>query len=406
MDDLDSAIVDAVQGVTKKWAKQRKAEERSQRQASNRRYAFRQRPTTVKEAAYSVMERAYQQASANGRYPANARQIMYAARPHIQKMTGEPLKDAYFTQRLLPDYIEETGVTWDVVFDARGNFNEPHTKANVPLGTISVRNYLRTFGRHADDEHPRPDPISSRFPSRGPANRYGAVLFIEKEGFEQLLTAATIAERFDIAIMSTKGMSVTASRHLIEQLNVPILVLHDFDQSGFSIIGTLRRSTRRYRFSRRVEVIDLGLTLADIAQYDLEAEHQSLTHSELTLRENGATAADIEFLSGDQRVELNMLTSDQLVELIESKLVEHGVVKVVPDREVLEAAYRRAYEVQLLNNAVTDAAERAATRASETPLPDDLDEQVRAYIEEHPEKPWDDAVAAIVSDAEEGEAAS
>jgi hypothetical protein len=50
---------------------------------------------------------------------------MYAARPHIQKVTGKPLNDAYFTQTLLPDYIEENGVEWDVVYDARGHFTEP-----------------------------------------------------------------------------------------------------------------------------------------------------------------------------------------------------------------------------------------------------------------------------------------
>ena len=44
-------------------------------------------------------------ASANGRLPANARQIMYAARPKIQRMTDKQLNDQYFTQVLLPDYI-------------------------------------------------------------------------------------------------------------------------------------------------------------------------------------------------------------------------------------------------------------------------------------------------------------
>ena len=50
-------------------------------------------------------------ASANGTLPANARQIMYAARPYIQANADRPLGsrfDQYFTQTLLPDYIEET----------------------------------------------------------------------------------------------------------------------------------------------------------------------------------------------------------------------------------------------------------------------------------------------------------
>ena len=48
----------------------------------------RERGISVKDAAAQIMEQAYLKVSGNGRYPANARQIMYAARPHIQKVTG------------------------------------------------------------------------------------------------------------------------------------------------------------------------------------------------------------------------------------------------------------------------------------------------------------------------------
>ena len=49
----------------------------------------------------------------------------------------------YFSQTLLPDYIEEHGVDWDVVYDARGHFEEPHTNRRIGCGTIEVDNYLR-----------------------------------------------------------------------------------------------------------------------------------------------------------------------------------------------------------------------------------------------------------------------
>ncbi len=55
------------------------------------------------------MEQAYLKASANGTLPAHARQIMYAARPYIQTTADRDLGarfDQYFTQQLLPDYIE------------------------------------------------------------------------------------------------------------------------------------------------------------------------------------------------------------------------------------------------------------------------------------------------------------
>ncbi len=72
---------------------------------------------------------------------------MYAARPYIQEKADKNLDDKYFTQTLLPDYMEahpDECAGWNVVFDARGHFHEPHTKREVPLGTIEIRNYLNT----------------------------------------------------------------------------------------------------------------------------------------------------------------------------------------------------------------------------------------------------------------------
>ncbi len=161
-----------------------------------------------------------------------------------------------------------------------------------------------------------PPTFSAQFPTYGPKNRFGAILYIEKEGFLPLLEQAKFAERFDLAIMSSKGMGTTAVRTLIESLchQVKIFVLHDFDKSGFSIVGTLRRDTRRYEFAVAPEVVDLGLRLTDVEKWDLQAEtlsYKSDPGSNLSL--NGATHEEIEFLRGEtdwrsyrgQRVELN-----------------------------------------------------------------------------------------------------
>ena len=106
----------------------------------------RRRSVSVRDAAWQIMKEAYLKASANGTLPAHARQIMYAARPHIQATADRDLGatfDQYFTQQLLPEYIEEKGVVWNVVYDARGHFLEPHTEHEVPLGTLQVRRVPR-----------------------------------------------------------------------------------------------------------------------------------------------------------------------------------------------------------------------------------------------------------------------
>jgi len=392
---LDEALSGAVLGVTKKWAKQRKAEERNQRARVRRASAFRTRAWTLKEAAEQVMEEAYLKASAGGRLPATARQIMYAARPHIQDKTGKDLRSEYFTQTLLPDYMASHQTEgWNVVYDARGHFHEPHTDKTVALGTTEVRNYLAA----KPDTDTDVKRLKLDYPTNGPLNRYDAILFIEKEGFDQLLAAAKLAERFDIAIMSTKGMSVTAARELVEHLRRPLLVLHDFDQAGFSIIGTLRRSTRRYRFRSQVDVIDAGLRLSDIEELGLGAEYQRCDQSPSMLSQNGATAADIDFLKSGQRVELNAMTSDQLVALIEQRLDEAGVVKVVPDDETLDAAYRRAYKTALLNKAIDEAAEDLASRTSEVEVPGDLEQLIRKRLDTEQTLPWDEVIAEMVEE--------
>ena len=113
-------------------------------------------------------------------------------------------------------------------------------------------------------------------------------------------------------------MSSTAARSLVEgltQLGVRVLVLHDFDKAGFSIISTLTRDTTRYRFQVRPNVVDLGLRLTDVQAEGLAAESCSYgddRNPAANLRLNGATEAEMRFLlaKGGQRVELNAFTAE------------------------------------------------------------------------------------------------
>ena len=394
------ALLDAVTAVTRSWTRQRKAELRDRSREIGRRDALaRRRRVTIKEAAWRVMRDAYLHASANGRLPANARQIMYAARPDILRLTRrDQLDDAYFTQTLLPDYMAEhpnETAEWDVVYDARGHFAEPHTGRLISLGTINVRGYLREVATHApprrliDPDLP-PLPI---FPTCGPRHRYGAVLFLEKEGFGDLLRAARIAERYDLALMSTKGLSNTAARRLVDHLcaefELPLLVLHDFDRSGFSIVGTLQRATRRYTFKNDLRVIDIGLRLADIEAYDLQTEPSTdVGDGDIdTLRLNGANDEEIDLLR-QARVELNAFTSDRFVAWLEGKLKEHGITKVVPDDAALELAYRRSLAAAYFEGHAHDLIEAAREHAAAADLPSDLRTRMEAALETDPARPW------------------
>src|SRR6516225_7214886 len=147
--NIANDLIDAVETATSKWTRQKKSEERHPGMVRYRVSRMtKESRTSQKEAAWEVMEKAYMAASAGGRLPAMARQIFYQARPKIMQLTEDrELAYGYFSQTLLPNYIEEHGVSWKVVYDARGHFEEPHTERRVGCGTIEVNNYLRAMKR-------------------------------------------------------------------------------------------------------------------------------------------------------------------------------------------------------------------------------------------------------------------
>lgn len=335
-------VTTAIQHVTQNWTKVKRARERSDAAGEKMRDRLNRRrdvdSLTVKAAAYQVMEAAHLHARGDTPTPVSPRQVMYAARRDIVALTGRPLDDKYFTQTLLPDFIQEhPKITedWDIVWDDRGHLKEPHSGVTIGLGTLSVRGYLAGRNGHV----------------------YGALLFIEKEGFDEQLRVARFQERYDLAIMSSKGMSTTAARTMIEECcrnGVRIFCVHDFDVSGLAIMATSTRSTRRYKFESDPEVIDLGLRLSDVREMDLQSEEVELNFDPTdNLIKNGATQDEVEFLRGKrmhgqngkncfkaQRVELNAMTVPEFKAWLDRKLTEHNVQKVIPDESMLQTEFR------------------------------------------------------------------
>jgi hypothetical protein len=248
---------------------------------------------------------------------------------------------------------------------------------------------------------------NSRRRTVGPENRYRTVLFVEKEGFHRQIQQAQIQERFDVMLMSTKGMSVVAARKLLDDLAArvaagrieKILVAHDFDVSGFGIFATLGMDSRRYTFSGRLPLIDIGLRRTDIEEMNLVSEPVAIQNWEadaerLALR--GATEAELDFMAPNkdnqgQRVELNAMTAPQFIAFLERKLTQHGAGKVLPNESVLAEHAARILEREA-------AARWLATmpRTTIPAVPDGLVERVRALLAADPTQAWDDAVALLL----------
>jgi hypothetical protein len=406
-------ILDVTQKVTKEWTKQRKAEERG-RSRSSRMYIYSDR-VNFTDVADKILPGAYQHASGNGHYTVSKRQLYYACREAFKEQTGRELDAQYFSNTLLVQYLNRHPETesWTVTADARGTLTIPNAghAVRIPCGTIAIDSYLGSAFQ-------RPDPfkiksrLSARWPSLGPGQRYQAVLYIEKEGFEPLLKEAQIAERFDLAILSCKGQSVVAARRFVDHVcrsdvGVPLLRVHDFDKPGFEIAQRLTTVSHwaescdrvAYRFQNEINVTDLGLRLADVQKYHLAEEHcRCRGHFG---PDSIATAEEQAFLKSGRRVELNAFTSPQFIEWLEAKLTKHlGGNRLIPGDDVLADAYRRALALARINKAIEGARDKAIEEAKAADIPKSLRRELQKKLKGSAQ-PWDKALYEMVKEIEE-----
>ena len=91
------------------------------------------------------------------------------------------------------------------------------------------------------------------------------------------------------------------------------------------------------------------------------------------------------------------MTSRQLVDFIEARFAEHGVKKVIPDDDVIEAHARRIIKQRLVKQAIARISKELIEQAATVDLREDLREHIDVLLEEYPELPWDEALARIIS---------
>jgi hypothetical protein len=387
-DDIIQAL-----DVGQKWTRQVKAEEKRPSARIYRDSMWTVARRSLKSICYERMEEAWNKASDGGRLPTHWRQVFYVMRPLCDEHheSDRPLTDATF-KGILETYLDEHAPGWDVLRGARGVFKEPHAARNdngLPMSTMNVRNYLQAPA----PSHEVPS-VHPRFPTKGAHNRIAAVLICEKEGFDDLLIAEQVPARYDLALMSTKGISARAARDLAESLAAPCFTLHDLDKNGFVMASGFP------------DAIDIGIRLPDVEEWELAAEEQTHPNewrARANLLQNGASVEEADFVSGGQRVELNMFTSSEFVEFVEQKLDEHGVEKIVPDDETLAAAWQRAHLVERLNRIISRAQDPEEDdelldelNDDVPPMPDDLAARIRGEFENDAAQSWDDVIAGLV----------
>ncbi len=395
-------ILGVTKAVTKEWTKQRKAEDRGSRSRSSREYIYSDR-VNFTEVTEDILPKGYAHASGDGKYTVDKRQFYYAVRDAFQEQTGREIGADYFSQNLLVKYMnqhpEETA-DWKITASPRGTLSIPNTghDLRIPCGTTAIEEHLEEAGEICD-----PFDIDARlraeWPSIAEGQRYQGVLYIEKEGFDPQLREAKIAERFDVAIISCKGQSVTAARMYADHVcrvngGVPLYVSTDLDKYGFSICQRLTTVSDyaidndlvKYEFQNEIDVTHLGLRLVDVRKHGLKSEKHPFKGD--FPADTIATEEEQEFLKSGRRVELNAFTAPQFIEWIETKLSQHLPKRLIPADDILTDAYRRALVKAKINRAIEDTKEEAIADAKAAKIPKSLRQQVQRAQKNSPDA-WD-----------------
>jgi hypothetical protein len=304
---------------------------------------------TQKEIVFREIPAAVAHVSGGGGSRYNVRQLFYAIRPKlIEAIDREPLWGTFC--KIVTEYEDAQGHDLPGVYrDNRGSLYTPHDGTEMPLGTLSVEAYRR------------------------PEWVFNKILYCEKEGFFPLLRDAGFPERYDCALLTSKGFATRAARDVIDLLGetkepITFLCIHDADAHGTVIYEKLVKATLA-RPARKVRVLNLGLEPGEALAMRLQVEPVERRAKRRPVA-GYVTAEWAEWLQ-THRVELNAMTSRQFVAWLSGKM-DDLAGKVIPPIDVLRLRLRLAIEGELerlireriLKEADIDGRVRAAFRAA------------------------------------------
>ncbi|KGP81393.1 hypothetical protein P364_0114350 [Paenibacillus sp. MAEPY2] len=331
------------------------------------------------------LDSAIEKTSGDGKYIFSQRQLYYAIRPYIMEaFGGKQLNYNYFCQ-VITEYEAYYGNIVGMYRDPRGTLYHPHTGEEIPLGTIAVQNYNR------------------------PQWTFNKIIFIEKEGYFASLRDVGFPEKYDCALLSSKGYASRAVKDLFDLLGetdeeIQFFCIHDADAAGTKIFETLQEATLA-RPGRRVKVINLGLDPDEAEELGLQVET-----FESTKYRPVADYVSYEWRDWLQsnRVELNAMTTPQFIDWLEEKMEAHGVGKVVPTSRVLsteldlhaERVVRERLIQQILDENHFDqrVVEKMNTVQSELDTAKGgINETVRSMLEDNPQNLWNVPVQQIAN---------
>jgi len=277
------------------------------------------RINTEKARIETSLEEAINQASGDHQHTYSLRQLYYVVRPMVADGSKE-LQYNNFT-KVVGDYETEHGPLPDMYRDPRGILYHPHLRQEIQLGT------------HAVDRYERPEWT------------FNKILYCEKEGIVSILRQARWPERHDCALLTSKGYASRAARDLLDLLGetdegLTFFAVHDADAAGTMIYQALQEETAA-RGARNVKIINLGLEPWEGVDMGLAVEPVERKGRKIY------PVADYVHGRGDgkkwndwlqhKRIELNAMTTPQLIAWLDKNMEQHGQGRLVPPADVVAA---------------------------------------------------------------------
>jgi hypothetical protein len=314
-----------------------------------------------------------------------AREAYYAARKGTS--AEEALTYFYFSQKLIPEYEEVHGEIDGLTSEPRSHLHEAHTDLEEhEIGTQFVKGF---------------EP---------PNHYYDKCIFVEKHGIALGLLEQSLGQKYDAAIVASRGYGTVADRNLLAAFaeeGYEIYVVHDCDPDGYGILANLQVGNERVG-PIPTAVVDIGLNLEDAEDMGLIGEDAT---RQKALPENiGSLVSDEEWnlftgtrrnakVHDYRRYELNEIPADFRMPYVERKLEEAGVgPKVVPPQEFADedAAERVEQDIESETEfAVDEIIDLDAIKAAMVErfkesynLPDSLPDALRERLKEREFSSW------------------
>lgn len=309
---------------------------------------------TQKFLAEKYMTQAFLMASSDCKYAITARQMYYKLRELAGREHSNWESDSTystFTQEWLTSWLNDNEQYESKVnFSDRGNFYVNGSQNG--LGSANVRKFIdeieskpdkfRLYGGIRNDLY-----ITEDFNIK---YKYDKALYIEKTGFDAVFKAEGLDEKYNLLIVSGQGFASREARRLLYNLQLQglkLYCLHDLDVSGVSIYNSMCQANDKFKFN--LDMINLGISPEDVEKYGIEPEIvNKLDCSVLTTLDD----VNREFFdkgNHSQRVELNAFSTEQLLNIIDSKLNYSNLPKVnlsetlsFDQESIREVAFMRA----------------------------------------------------------------